>query len=941
VRVSLLDSLDDFERWGGASAFVFPRGYRHERWSYQRVARLAYQFARELEARRIVKGDAVLLWSPNCAEWVAAFLGCALCGVIAVPVDDAANPDFAQRISAQVRTKLVLCPRERAACFARAYSIEGGIVPCGDVAEPALSEVEGPRPSGAEPGFHTKAAGIATIDPVDLESAVSEHSASRFRPAQIEPSDTLEIVFTSGTTAEPKGVVLTHANVVGNLAPIEVEIKKYLKYERLVHPIRFLNLLPLSHVFGQFLGIFLPPLLGGTVVFENTFNPTEIITTIKRERVSVLVAVPRIIESLKQKIERDLEGLPGGGAPPRSDGAEPRHHTTFAERYASAASQHFLRRWWTFRDVHRNFGWKFWAVISGGAALDRETEEFWHRLGYAVIQGYGLTETTSLISLNHPFHTSRGSIGKVLPGREIKLADDGEILVRGSGVARGYWNGRTVEPVAGDEGWYRTGDLGAIDEQGNLFFKGRKKEVIVTPAGMNIYPEDLEAALRRQPEVRDGVVVGLERGGNAEPCAVLILRGRDEGAAGVEGRDSEVKTIVERANETLAEYQRMRRWFVWPDEDFPRSATQKTRRNAIRDAVEAAFAEPTATAAGGGARSTGPLVELLARITGRTPNNLTPDTSLESGLGLSSLERVELLSALEDRYQIDLSETKFANAATVGDLERVLQNGSVISGQSSVVGQLSDQAATDDHRLTGTPGAPAFRRRPAFHYPRWTLHWPTTWLRLAAYYLLARPAMLLLAWPRVIGRENLRGVRGPLLVISNHIDDVDIGFIQTALPARIRHRLATATGGEALEALRSPSASRMWLGKIYGRVQWTLAVALLNLFPLPREAGFRKSFAYAGEAVDRGYSVLVFPEGKHTTDGKLQTFRSGVGLLANNLRVPILPMRIDGLFEIKNARKRFAAPGKITVRIGKLLQFAADSDPEEIAQALQKAVANL
>ncbi len=149
------------------------------------------------------------------------------------------------------------------------------------------------------------AGNIATIDPVDLAVAVARHSSERFRPAQIQPSDPLEIVFTSGTTAEPKGVVLTHANVAGNIAPIETEMSKYLKYERLVHPIRFLNLLPLSHVFGQFLGIFLPPLLGGTVVFENTFNPTEVMATIRRERVSVLVAVPRMIESLKQKVELD------------------------------------------------------------------------------------------------------------------------------------------------------------------------------------------------------------------------------------------------------------------------------------------------------------------------------------------------------------------------------------------------------------------------------------------------------------------------------------------------------------------------------------------------------------------------------------------------------------------------------------------------------------
>jgi long-chain acyl-CoA synthetase len=892
VRASVLDSLDDFERWGKDNdcAYVFPRGYRHERWSYRHVAAVAYQFAHLLEARHIGKGDAVLLWSPNCAEWVAAFLGCAICGVIAVPVDDAASPDFARRISARVRTRLVVCPRERAAIFET----------------------------------------IETIDPVDMAAAVAVHPSERFHPVSIQPSDPLEIVFTSGTTAEPKGVVLTHANVVSNLAPIETEIGKYLKYERLVHPIRFLNLLPLSHVFGQFLGIFLPPLLGGTVVFENTFNPTEVMATIRRERVSVLVAVPRMIESLKQKIERDLGEDSGTG---------------FAARYAAAGKQHFLRRWWTFRDLRRQFGWKFWAMISGGAALDRETEEFFHRLGYAVIQGYGLTETTSLISLNHPFHTSRGSIGKVLPGREIKLAEDGEILVRGSGVASGYWNGRELQPLASkdkdDAGWYRTGDLGALDEQGNLFFKGRKKEVIVTPAGMNVYPEDLETALRAHKEVRDCVVVGLERGGNAEPCAVLILRDQPSGAPA----DGNVKAIVERANETLAGYQRMRSWFVWPEDDFPRSATQKPRRNVIRDAVEAAFAGQNAKAADKSVRSTRTLAELLTRITGRSiesMTNLTPDADLETGLGLSSLDRVELLSALEDRYQIDLSETRFANVATVGDLEKLLQDGrSVVGRQSSGVGGPSEglpsnDLATNDQRQTGREF-----RSASFHYPRWTLRWPTTWLRLAAHYLLARPAVFLLGWPRIAGRENLRGLRGPMLVVSNHIADVDVGFIQTALPARFRHKLATATGGEALEMLRSPGAHRGWFHRIYDRVEWTLGVALLNLFPLPRQSGFRKSFAYAGEAVDRGYSVLVFPEGRHTEDGELLPFRTGVGLLANNLRIPVLPMRIDGLFAIKQAGKKFAAPGKIHVLIGKPLRFAPESEPEEIARALQRAVADL
>lgn len=198
--------------------------------------------------------------------------------------------------------------------------------------------------------------------------------------------------------------------------------------------------------------------------------------------------------------------------------------------------------------------------------------------------------------------------------------------------------------------------------------------------------------------------------------------------------------------------------------------------------------------------------------------------------------------------------------------------------------------------------------------------------------------MFLLAKPRIEGRDNLRGCSGPLLVVCNHIGDVDVGFVHMALPARLRHKIATATGGEALEALRTPAPGRIWVGKLYDRMQWLLGVSLLNLFPLPREAGFRRSFAYAGEAVDRGHSVLVFPEGRHTVDGKLNPFRAGIGLLANNLGIPVLPMKIVGLFEVKQAGKKFAAPGSVRVRIGKPMTFSSSSDPAQIARELQNAV---
>jgi len=863
----------NFRARRGERAYGQRRGYRMEWFTYGQVMDMALQVGAELAARRIGKGDRVMLWGENCAQWVAAFFGCAMSGVTVVPMDDGATADFAARVAGQVEAKLWVCSRRRAS----ETGLSVPMVLLDDLSGVDLSRIDLSHIDSS----HIDPSHIDS-SPVDSSSVdlpgVADRQPVGASHVSVGRDDILQIVFTSGTTAEPKGVVITHGNVLANLEPIEREMEKYLKYERWVHPVRFLNLLPLSHVFGQFLGMFLPPLLGGTVIFQEEMKPSEIVDTIRRERVSVLVTVPRVLQSLRQKIKRDIE-----------DGGK---LEDFRRRVHASEGQHFLRRWWTFRAIRRQFGWKFWAFISGGAALDAETEDFWQRLGYAAIQGYGLTETTSLISVNHPFKLGRGSIGKVLPGRDLKLAEDGEILIRGAGVAAGYWDGSEAQRVVDEEGWYRTGDVGALDEAGNLYFKGRKKDVIVTPAGVNIYPEDLEAALRRQPEVKDCVVVGIERGGNAEPCAVVMLR---EGA--------EVASVVERANQSLAEFQRMRMWVRWPQEDFPRTNTQKPRRNVIAE-----FAAQQLRQIGENKETRDdPVRELVGRITGRRAGaRTTSEADLNFDLGLSSLERVELMGALEDRYQVDLSEARFSAARTVGDIEKLLRGGT--------------------------------RTRGEYHYPNWTLRWPVSWVRWLAHYLLMRPAILLLGWPRIEGRENLRGWEGPLLVVCNHIDEVDVGFVQTALPARFRHRLATAAGGEALEKLRTPAPDRNIFGKIYDRIQWVLGVSLLNLFPLPREAGFRRSFAYAGEAVDRGYSVLVFPEGRHTVDGKMNPFRAGIGLLASNLGIPVLPMRIVGLFEIKQAGKKSAPPFKICVRIGQPRRFRSDSDPKGIARELQAAV---
>jgi long-chain acyl-CoA synthetase len=850
ARQSALEYFRPDSRPAHEIAIVWRRGYRTVRWSYADLLRAATQFASELKARGIGTGDRVLLWGENSGEWVAAFLGCLFCGGVVVPMDAIAEINFARRVASQAGVRLAVVGR--------------GL--------PSL---------GAEP---------AALCLEDLAEIVRRGSVEEFSAAPLGRGDPVEIVYTSGTTAEPRGVVITHGNLLANLEPLEKEIARYRRYERVFHPLRFLDLLPLSHVFGQLLGIFLPQILGGTSVFLDTLNPAEVIRAIRGERVSVLVTVPRLIESLRDQIERDLAA---GGRLEK-----------FRRDYRASEGERFPKRWWRFRAIHRRLGWKFWAVISGGAALPADAEEFWGRLGYAVIQGYGLTETTSLVTVNHPFHLGRRSIGKVLPGLEVKLAADGEILVRGENVAAGYWKESGSAPVVDADGWFHTGDLGERDAEGNLYFKGRRKSVIVTPEGLNVYPEDLEAELRKETGVRDCVVVGLERDGNAEPCAVLLLRDALAAAgAPAESAAAAAQGIVERANQRLAPFQQVRRWLVWPEADFPRTPTQKPVLARIRESAEAEIGGRKAPA-GPAAAPAGPLARLLERI---SPGRPLP-VSAAATLQLSSIERVELLGALEDRYQVDLSEMEFTSADSVRELERLVE----------------------------TPPP----RAAVFHYPRWAQSLPVRAVRAAVYQLLARPAMLLLGWPSIRGREKLRGTDAPVLVIANHVAYFDPAYVLEALPGRLR-RLAVAMDGELLESMRHPPAGAGFFVALAHRAAYWLVVPLFNVFPLPRQAGFRKSFAFAGDLVDRGWSVLIFPEGERTRDGRMGAFRTGIGLLAARLGVPVVPVRLGGIFELKQAGKRWARPGQIKISIGPPVRFGETDAAETIARELERRVAEL
>ena len=832
MRTTVLSYLDDFIARGGETAFAHRRGLRVVRWSYEQTAKTAYQVARELETREIGKGDRVLLWAKNGPEWVATFLGCLVRGAIVVQSDAA----FVAKVQEQVGARLALCDAES--------------YPRADL---SLT--------------------ILTLE--ETSSLVAHHSPAPYIMADIDEDDTVEIVFTSGTTAEPKGVRITHRNLLANLTPLEERIKPYLKWERAVHPLRFLNLLPLSHVFGQFLGIFVPQLLGGEVFFQESLNPSQIIETVRRERISIIVTVPRILETLRERIETVYEARGNLGR--------------FRKALETSAARHFIRRWWRFRHVHAMFGWKFWAFVSGGASLSPHSEAFWRRLGFAVIQGYGMTETAALISVNHPFKMGHGSIGQVMPGQEVKLAESGEILVRGENVSPGYWQNKAESRTAND-GWFHTGDIGELDEKGNLYFKGRKKDVIVTSAGVNIYPEDIELVLDRQPEIKASAVIDIQGVHGVEPLAVLVLR--DDGV--------KPDVVINRANESLAQHQRVRRWSIWPGPDFPRTPTQKIRKQIVAEKVKASLSEAIPV---GTTSDAHPLTKIVARITKEAPPQFDPTAKLGTDLKLDSLGRVELMTALEDRYQIEIDEAALTDTTTLADVEKIIRGGK------------PEEAAP-------------------YPYPRWQQRWPLSWLRIALLYLIVLPAIRIMGWPRIKGKEHLRQLRGPSLFICNHVTMADHALVLFALPPGFRTKMVIAQDGELLREWRHPPKRTGLVTRLRHLLRYLAVVLFFNVFSLPQKSGFRRSFAFAGEMMDRGYNLMVFPEGERTKRGGLNPFRLGTGLLIQELDAPVVPMRIEGLWKLKQANRHFAWPGEISVLVGKPVRYSSQDSPEQIVKDL-------
>jgi len=926
MRTNLATLLDDFRRHDRDIAMVRMQGNRRRVTTYRELAQLAGRFAALLRERGIGPGDRVVLWGENSAEWVAAFYGMVLRGVLAVPLDAFGTVDFAARVAGDVRPKLVVGDaallRKLADAWARGE--RAGV----------REVLVGAKAVGARGGWEREGA-VLEAEPEFPMLAFEEWASSlpleEAGPVEGLDHDTpLQILFTSGTTGEPKGIVHTHGNVLASVAPIEQGVRPYMRYERIFHPLRILHTLPLSHVFGQTMGLWVPAIIAAEVHFESKLVAPRLMETIRKERISVLAAVPRVMALLKTHLEASFAGL--------------------EERVAQAKEKKLgaARRWWKFRTVHRAMGLKFWAMISGGGALPGPLEQFWNGLGFVVVQGYGMTETTALITLNHPFHVASGTIGKPLPGREVKLGADGEVLVRGAMISDATWSGGQLRHASDD--WLATGDLAEKTATGELKFLGRKSQVIVTASGVNIHPEDIEEAIEREPGVKGCAVVPVETANGPEPYAVLVVRG------------SEVQALaaVERANQRLAEFQRVLRWSVWPEPDLPRTSTGKVRRNVVAAWVARVKTDAQERYGSDGAsrKNAGDwLLELIAATTGETPAENSDEALLAEDLHLDSLGRVQLAAALEERLGELPGAQSLDGVKTLGELRRLVggqpaatstdaaawtegsRNGNSRAGALGQDGAAKDALAPDGAgRGEVAPAAPVEAEKPGYVYPRWPWWRPVAWIRSAFLELVAQPLVWFLAQPRVRGKLAQRDAE-PMLVIANHVTAFDGPLVGYALPRRMRDRMAVAMSGEMLEDyrhFREPEGKRRFM--LFGPLAYFLVTALYNVFPLPRQKDFQRSFAHAGEALDRGLNVMVFPEGARSASGELARFRPGIGLLVKQSQTAVLPVAIRGLGALKREGRGWFRSGKIEVRVGEPMRFSAEQSEAEITARLQGAV---
>jgi long-chain acyl-CoA synthetase len=786
-------------------------------WTYHDLKEYAYKIAAMLESHGVGYGDKVILISQNSPYWVGAFFGILHKGAVVVPLNPQSSEEFLNKIIKATGAKVVL------------------------------------------KSFILFSKNKIKIPVVDIETFTSK--SKFFEKHNVKPDDVAEIVYTSGTTGDPKGVVLTHRNIYSNLESIS-GMSKITTADRTV------AVLPLFHMYEQTCEMFTSLKNGACILFSTSVSTRAIQRSLQDQKATKLLVVPELLETILRKIE--------------SKARENRQKRKLKKLFAfSKHMPKFLQRL-LFRNVHKKFGGKLKIIACGGAALSEEVERKWDSMGFTILQGYGLTETSPVISSNTEKQKRVGSVGKVVPGVNVSIGEDKEILVKGPNVFSSYYkNEEKTKEVFDEDGRFKTGDMGYFDDDKYLHISGRKKYVIVSSSGENIYPEDIEREFKNHSQIKDVAVVGYSLNGREIVYAVFLSDSDDVGE------------IVAKVNRKLLQYQRIQDWAIWPDTDFPRSAIRKVKKNDVLEWLKKKEEDEETTSK---PAKVSKLVSLLSSVCGKKTDKIHYSSKLYSDLHLDSLMRIELVSRIEDVFDVCLDENVITHKTTVDELEDLLE------------GKRKERKA---------------ERK----FNSWVLSKTACVFRWLLQRIIFFPYIRIFLKIKVEGIKNLKKLELPAIFMCNHLSYIDAALVLKALPVKIRNKIAIAAAMDVLYQDYKYASK--------------LAELIFNTYVLPRREtdNIKPGLDRTGRILDKNYSVLIFPEGEVSLTNKLLPLKKGAGLLAVEMGVPVVPIIIKDVK--KFIGEESVVPNKrgtVKVKFGKPIVFDSKVSYDEAIKKIYDAM---
>jgi len=844
------------QRWPDNVALELQRHDQIVSCTYSELRRMAESVSRWIGEHGFARGSRLAILADNHPRWVAAYLGIIASGCVVVPLDTALHDDQVTKLLKDAGASAVFCDVKHT-----------------PVARPAATELK---------------LGMILVDPDRATKpasddrwlgnlpAIFEAGAGNFKSQGAKNDELACLIYTSGTTADPKGVMLTQANILG-------EVEAVFNWVDLGPSDALLGVLPLFHVLAQMANLLLPLIKGSRVVYLESLNTTELMRALGERNITAFAVVPQFFYLIHERLTEEIAER--GQVTRKIFGAMVVLNRTLRKIGINAGPL-------LFGKVHRTLGPKMRYLVTGGSRFDPAVARAFHDLGIDVLQAYGLTETTAAIYANSPQDNEIGSVGKALKGVEGKIVDPqpqeegpavGEVAVRGAVVMKGYWNRPDATEAVFRDGWFLTGDLGYFDSHGHLFLTGRKKEVIVLSNGKNIYPDEIEAHYMKSPVIKEIAVMGLEGkpGEGGDRLHAVIVPNFDElRRRKIVNAKEVIRYDIEGLSTKMASTKRISSYEIWQD-DLPRTTTRKIKRFEVEKRVRANQGKKLEDASDLPAEQ--PLtpeendwlnrpdvqraLKVIRESARSAPATIRPTLNLELDLGLDSMQRVEVLSRLEEELGGNVEESQLAEIYTVRDLiDAVLQ-----SAASGVGPGTRPTFAGWKAILSEDPDDPDVR---ALAHPNR--------LNDTFWYLVSRLIQVValdLFKLKVSGLEKLPK-SGPCIISSNHESYLDPAPMAGVLPAEMFYR-AFAVG-----------TSEIFGKGLMRRLARSIKVVVVdpdaNLIPAMRAGAF---------GLRHGGVLVLYPEGERSIDGTPKVFKKGAAILSIHLQVPIVPVAIDGFYE--------------------------------------------